>query len=196
MERLFSSFPWLREALPLVCRLVLGAVLIGAGLTKLEPHAAERSVRAYDILPEWGVVAMAHGLPFLEIALGVLLVLGLGTRLLGAVSALLMLVFVAGIASVWYRGINIDCGCFGTGGTVDASQTEYPLEIARDLGLALLGAYLVWRPRSRFSLDGALGLFAPDAPATSDEDDDEGDDDEGDLEDGTTTSAAGGPAAG
>ena len=52
--------------------------------------------------------------------------------------------FIVAIASVWYRGISIDCGCFGGGGEVDASQTQYPAEIARDLGLLLaVGATVV-----------------------------------------------------
>ena len=84
------------------------------------------------------------------------------TRATGIVSALLMLVFIAGIASAWARGLAIDCGCFGTGGPVDADETAYGLDIARDLGFMALGLFLAIWPRSRFALDGALGLY-PDS---------------------------------
>ena len=153
--------PWVREALPLAGRLIVGGTLIAAGALKLNPIESARAVRAYRILPEAGVQIMGIGLPLLEITLGILLIVGLGTRFVAAVAALLFVVFIAGIISVWIRGISIDCGCFGGGGTVQRNQTQYPLEIARDLGLLLVSFALVWRPRSKISLDGVLGLFTP-----------------------------------
>jgi len=107
------------------------------------------------------VQIMGIGLPLLEITLGILLIVGLGTRFVAALAAVLFVVFIAGIISVWIRGISIDCGCFGGGGTVQRNQTQYPAEIARDLGLLLLSLALVWRPQSKISLDGLLGLFGP-----------------------------------
>jgi hypothetical protein len=69
--------------------------------------------------------------------------------------------YVAAIASVWARGLSIDCGCFGNGGQVAAGQTAYPAEIARDVGLLLVALALVRWPRSRL----ALGTPAGTAPA-------------------------------
>ena len=68
----------------------------------------------------------------------------------------LLVIFIAGIASAWARGISIDCGCFSEGGAVAASQTKYPQEIGRDIVFLILAGLLAWRPRSRFSADGAL----------------------------------------
>ncbi|HEX5428049.1 MAG TPA: MauE/DoxX family redox-associated membrane protein, partial [Pedococcus sp.] len=67
-----------------------------------------------------------------------------------------------GIASAWARGLSIDCGCFGKGGTIAASQTQYPQEIARDVGLLACAVWLAVRPRSTLSLDG---LLSPSVPA-------------------------------
>ena len=53
----------------------------------------------------------------------------------------LFVAFIIGIASVWARGINIDCGCFGGGGADPDAASQYPWEIARDVGL--LAASLV-----------------------------------------------------
>ena len=64
-----------------------------------------------------------------------------------------MLAFIIGISSAWARGLTIDCGCFGGGGTVAANQTKYAQEIARDTGLLLAAAFLVVWPGSRLSLD-------------------------------------------
>jgi uncharacterized membrane protein YphA (DoxX/SURF4 family) len=138
-------------------RIALAVVWAWAGLAKVsDPDAAAQAVRVYRILPEPLVGPVGHGMPFLEIALALLLLLGLGTRIAAAVSCVLLLAYIGAVASVWARGISIDCGCFGGGGAVPASQTAYRQEIARDCGFLLLAAWLVWRPRSRLSLDGAL----------------------------------------
>ncbi|MBF9070928.1 DoxX family membrane protein [Streptacidiphilus sp. NEAU-YB345] len=138
-------------------RLGLAVVWAWAGLAKVsDPEAAAQAVRVYRILPESLVNPIGYGMPFLELALALLLVVGLGTRIVAVISGVLLLVYIAAIASVWARGIAIDCGCFGGGGAVAASQTEYWQEILRDCGFLLLVAWLVWRPKSRLSLDAWL----------------------------------------
>jgi uncharacterized membrane protein YphA (DoxX/SURF4 family) len=54
-------------------------------------------------------------LPFFELAVGILLVLGASTRIAAFVSGLLMFAFIIGISQAWARGLSIDCGCFGGG---------------------------------------------------------------------------------
>ena len=78
------------------------------------------------------------------------------TRLTATVSALLFGAFIVGITSAWSRGLQIDCGCFGGGGFDAGATAQYPWEIARDVGLLLLSGLLVWRPRTRLSLDNPL----------------------------------------
>lgn len=141
----------------LLARLILGGVLLVAGSIKVvDLDASVRSVVAYDLFSYEIAEFIGITLPILEVALGVLLILGLLTRPTAALGGLVMLVFIAGIASAWARGLSIDCGCFGDGGPVSENQTEYAQEIARDVGLALAGAYLVWRPRTPFSIDNRL----------------------------------------
>jgi uncharacterized membrane protein YphA (DoxX/SURF4 family) len=137
-----------------VARLVLGAVLVVAGGPKVgSPQTSVQAVRAYDLLPDALARLVGWGLPFVEIAVGLLLLAGLFTRIAAVTAAVLMLAFVAGVGSAAARGLSIDCGCFGGGGAVEPSQTSYGTEIARDIGLLLLAGWLVWRPRSRFALD-------------------------------------------
>ncbi|HWM73472.1 MAG TPA: MauE/DoxX family redox-associated membrane protein, partial [Nocardioides sp.] len=84
------------------------------------------------------------------------------------VSALLFAAFIIGIASVWARGIEIDCGCFGGGGYDPDATSKYPWEIARDVVLLALSLFLVWLPRSRWALDSVLFRSTPaeaDEPA-------------------------------
>ena len=154
--RLVSN-PWHRDVLGLVLRLVLGGVMLTAGALKLgHLETSARAVRAYQLLPFDVAGYVGYALPVLEVAVGVLLVLGLFTRAAALVCGLLLAAFVVGIASAWGRGLSIDCGCFGNGGTIEASQTQYPQEIARDVGLLLAATWLGWRPRTAVALEQHL----------------------------------------
>lgn len=147
----------LLDVVGLVLRVFLGVVLIYAGSTKIgHPLTAQRAVQAYELLPDGLANTIGLALPFLEVILGVLLVLGLFTRPAAIAGTLLMVVFILGISQAWARGLTIDCGCFGGGGQIGATETKYPQEIARDVAFALAGAWLWWRPRSLASLDRIL----------------------------------------
>ncbi len=146
-----------KDLIGLVARLFLGIVLIWAGAAKIgHPLTSQRAVQAYEILPTSIANPVGLALPFLEVVLGVLLVLGLFTRVAAAAGTLLMVAFIIGIAQAWARGLTIDCGCFGGGGQIGESDTKYPQEIARDASFALAGAWLWVRPQSLASLDRIL----------------------------------------
>ncbi|HET7684754.1 MAG TPA: MauE/DoxX family redox-associated membrane protein [Marmoricola sp.] len=151
--------PWLG----LCARLVLGGVWIFAGALKVgDPNASITAVRAYQLLPMGAAEVVGRVLPMLELVLGVCLVLGLLTRVSGLLSALLQVAFIIGIASVWARGISINCGCFGDGGVDPDAISKYPWEIARDVGLLALSLVLVRWPRTALAVDS---LLFPQAPA-------------------------------
>jgi len=143
--------------LGLLARLVTSGVWIAAGVAKLpDPAGSVRAVRAYDLLPEAIVPTVGYLLPIAEIVVGACLVLGLLTRLMSVVSAVLFVAFIIGISAAWARGLQIDCGCFGGGGFDADATAEYPWEIARDVGLLALSLLLVWRPRTAYALDDVL----------------------------------------
>jgi len=127
--------------------------LVAGGLKVIDPQSSVAAVRAYRLLPSSLATIVGWGLPFAEIALGVLLLTGIATRLVAVVSAVLLLVFIAAVTSAAARGLSIDCGCFGGGGDVAPGQAAYGIEILRDVGLLLLALWLVWQPRSRLTLD-------------------------------------------
>lgn len=138
----------------LIARLALGGVLIVAGAIKIPyPYKAAAAMRAYELLPHSLASFFGHILPWFEVGLGLLLILGVATRISGLVGALLMLLFIGAISSAWARGLTIDCGCFGGGGQVAAEDTKYLQEILRDFALAVAGFYLYFRPQTRFALD-------------------------------------------
>jgi uncharacterized membrane protein YphA (DoxX/SURF4 family) len=157
------SSRWVTAAV-VVARLGLAALWLAAGLAKVaDPGANVRAVRAYEVLPEAVVPVVGYGLPFLEIALGLLLLLGLAVRPAAIASGVLLVVFLAGVSQAWARGLAIDCGCFGGGGPVDPEDTRYLQEVVRD-GVALAAAALLaLRPSTPWSLDRLLhGPLPPD----------------------------------
>lgn len=142
--------PWISTA----TRVALGIVLIVAGGVKLpDPEGAVRAVRAYELLPESVVPLVGLSVPVLEVALGLVLVLGLFTRLASLAGVLLMAVFIGAIGWAWARGLSIDCGCFGGGGQVEPGEEQYLTEILRDLGFLALGLFSAIWPASPLSLD-------------------------------------------
>lgn len=155
-----------KEWIGLLARLATGGVWIAAGAVKLpDPGASVAAVRAYDLLPEAVVPTVGQLLPVLEVVIGLMLVLGLLTRGASVVSAVLFVAFIVAIASVWARGMTIDCGCFG-GGTDPDAASKYPWEIARDTALLAASVYLVALPRTRWALDNLF--LAPRRASTPD----------------------------
>lgn len=152
--RTVSRSELVRDVIGLLARLGLAAVWLISGIIKaVDPRTTVVAVRAYQIFPESLVGTIAGILPFLEIALGVLLVVGLATRLTAVLSAVVLVAFIAGVISAAARGLSIDCGCFGGGGDVAAGQTAYTEEILRDLGFLALAVYLIVRPDTPLSVD-------------------------------------------
>jgi uncharacterized membrane protein YphA (DoxX/SURF4 family) len=141
--------PWVGTG----ARLLLGGVFVVAGALKvLDPAAAVRAVRAYQLLPEALVGPVAFGLPLVEIAIGLALLVGVFVRTAAIASAVLLVVFVLAVGSAWARGLQIDCGCFGNSGEVAAGETAYPQELLRDGALLLVALALARWPRSRLAL--------------------------------------------
>ncbi|NMH97072.1 MauE/DoxX family redox-associated membrane protein [Pseudonocardia acidicola] len=147
----------MRDVVGTLARLGLAAIWLVSGVLKaVDPDQTYVAVRAYDVLPKPGVAVIAGVLPWLEIALGLLLLVGVGTRAVAGLSAAVLVIFIAGVAQAWARGLSIDCGCFGGGGQVAPDQTAYGLEVLRDTGFLLLAVWLLIRPRTLFALDERL----------------------------------------
>jgi Methylamine utilisation protein MauE len=133
--------PSLSEA-ALFCRVLLGMVLVFAGLAKVfdPPATLARIVEAYQVVPKRAAAPLARGLPFAEISLGAMLVGDVFTRYAALVAGVLVFGFGLAIALNLMRGRReLRCGCFGSGGH---SRLSWAL-VARNtllVGLALLVA--------------------------------------------------------
>ena len=139
----------------LASRVVLGGVFLLAGATKIaNPGALAAAIRSYELpLPEWFVSLSAHALPYLEVLLGLYLLAGLFTKISAWATNGLTLLFLLALLQGVVRGLEIDCGCFGS----SAGETSNLwLAAARDVGLLALGLHVALAPLGRFSVDALL----------------------------------------
>lgn len=93
----------------LLSRAILGGVFLYAGAAKVVDRGGlAASIRSYGLsLPEWFVTAAAFALPYLEILLGLYLLVGLFTRFSAAATGGLMVVFIFALLQGALRGIEI-----------------------------------------------------------------------------------------
>ena len=94
--RLAAAARWVSTG----ARLVLGGVFMVAGVLKaIDPQSSVAAVRAYQLLPSSLATMVGWGLPFAEIALGLLLLAGIATRAVAAATAILLLIFIVAVVS-------------------------------------------------------------------------------------------------
>ena len=92
--------------------IALGAALVYAGIQKhFHPNEFAEAVLAYKLLPEALVGAVAAALPWVEIAAGGFLALGIKKRSCLQLLALLIGGFLIVLLVTLARGLKIDCGC-------------------------------------------------------------------------------------
>ncbi|MCG5051638.1 MAG: hypothetical protein KA712_01635 [Myxococcales bacterium] len=137
-----------RAVLAFLLRLGLGGLFMLAGFLKArDPSRFALEISNYQLMRE-GVSAVAAMLPAIEIVAGLALVVlprpwrHAAATLIGIMLAM----FTVAVGSAYFRGINIDCGCFG-----GAEAPITGLTLLRNLGLLAAAGLTVWldTPRSR-----------------------------------------------
>jgi uncharacterized membrane protein YphA (DoxX/SURF4 family) len=140
----------------LVGRMTLAIVFLAAAWTKMpwrQPAVLfAMTIDSYRLLPFWGVNLVARGLPWLELAIGLALLIGVGLRAVTTIASLLLLGFFSLMVRTYALGLEINCGCFGPG------ERLGPLSLLRDgslLALSLIvtvGAFLQHRRKLHSAL--------------------------------------------
>ena len=127
-------------------RISLGLVFGYAGLLKLrDPQAFADSIHSFTLVPSMWINPVALGLPVLELATGLLLLLGVRRRACAALVMAMSIGFTLALVQAMIRGIPVDCGCFGSGAP---SFLKALLAVVRDLGLVALAFIVVCRAGS------------------------------------------------
>lgn len=124
----------------LILRLVLAGVFVMAALSKIQdPATFANSVAAFRVIDPGLSAWVALLLPWLELVIGLGILLPAIQRTSCTLIGLLLLIFIALHTSAWVRGLDISCGCFGT--ETDEISSDYRWLILRNvllLGSAIL----------------------------------------------------------
>lgn len=130
-------------------RILIAGIFIYAGLAKMlrwdmhprPPIGIARALFAtqidsYQMLPPWVVLQVAMWLPWAEIALGLLLLVGWRLRIWATLVTLIIGGFFAAVLRAYILGLDINCGCFAK----PEPLTIYT--VLRDGALFLLGVLM------------------------------------------------------
>jgi len=99
----------------LLFRIIVGFVFIYAGILKIsDPAGFSDAINNYKLLPLSFVNFFAITLPWIEVVTGLFLLFGISVKENSFIISLMLVVFIFAIAISLGRGLNIDCGCFGT----------------------------------------------------------------------------------
>lgn len=124
-----------------LARIVLGLIFFYSGLVKIaDAQLFVTAVENYRLLPDFLAPFLAVVLPWIELAAGVLLVSGFKPLPAVTLISLMLIVFIAALSISYFRGLNIDCGCFN----VNITDSKHSLleAIWRDFGFLTLGLWV------------------------------------------------------
>jgi uncharacterized membrane protein YphA (DoxX/SURF4 family) len=131
---MMQSSPFtLRRAIIWIGRLLLGVIFVYAGISKVifpNTHlwpmfvlkfsvsvnlsTFAQQVDAYKLLSPAAVSFVAHTLPFTEMLLGMLLLIGWRLQIWASLVTLIMLGFLTVVTRAYLLHMDINCGCFAT----------------------------------------------------------------------------------
>jgi uncharacterized membrane protein YphA (DoxX/SURF4 family) len=96
-------------------RLVVGGAFIFAGALKIaNPAKFAIDVSNYRLLPHEWINLVAILMPWMEVVAGAFVLTGIWLRAAAMVITSMTVMFAVVIMSALARGLNIECGCFGT----------------------------------------------------------------------------------
>ena len=121
----------------LIIRTVIAVIFIIAGAeTIANPENFALSISNYRLFPVYSINIFAVVLPWIEIISGILLLFGIAVKENSTIILTLLLIFTSAIVISLFRGLSIDCGCFGKGTQIGM------LKLGENL-LMILGTFLL-----------------------------------------------------
>ncbi len=124
-------------------RWALVAIFLAAALPKIfAPADFALSIANYKIVPHILINIIALTLPWLELVVAILLVCRFWTPAVFFLANTMLLIFLAALVSAYFRGLDIDCGCFSTAVTLTPNMQWYMIRDVFFLALGLGAACL------------------------------------------------------
>lgn len=123
-----------------LARVVLGLIFVYSGLVKIaDAQLFVTAVENYRLLPDFLAPFFAVVLPWVELMAGIVLITGVKALPAVTLINLMIAVFIAALSISYFRGLNIDCGCFN----VNITDSKHSLleAIWRDFGFLTLGLW-------------------------------------------------------
>ena len=137
--------------LTLAARLLIGSLFIYASVHKLlDPADFAVSVRKYLIIPAAWSNVVALTLPWIELAAGFFLIVGIQTKPSALLTTGMLGVFLAAVIHAYSIGLDIDCGCFSSAGASAGKIGIYHL--VRDSSLFVISLFVLLADRGELSL--------------------------------------------
>ena len=125
-------------------RIILAGTFLYSGYVKIDQFLAfKTALYGYKLFPIGLINPIAEYLPWMEVALGLLLLVGWKVRYVAAFTAGLLSLFLIILIITYSRGIPAECGCFGAGGRIS------PLTLTRDALFLLPAIFLILEARTR-----------------------------------------------
>jgi uncharacterized membrane protein YphA (DoxX/SURF4 family) len=130
-----------RKWTPIVLRLAIASMFVFAAVPKLaDPASFAIEIDNYRVLPELLVGPLSVIVPVLELVVAAALLSGVHARGAALVAGGMLLTFAGAMIQAMARGIDLDCGCFGSALEMRVSG----FTVARNLVLALVCVPIVW----------------------------------------------------
>ena len=139
--------------LPLIFRIILGIVFIYASYEKiLNPEGFSDNIHNYHITPAAVENLAALIIPWLELIVGVFLIMGVFLEGATSITICMLVFFIIILSQAVIRGIDVHCGCFKT--EADAGVTDLRFELIKRIieDFVLLGMAVVIQVRDKFTL--------------------------------------------
>ena len=126
-----------------LCQIAIGLIFAVAGMAKLgDLGAFAEQIHNFRIAPAATENLLALSLPGIEVVAALALVLNIRARSGAVVVTGLMAVFTVAVLAALARGLDIECGCFGT---ADASRVGL-IKVGQNVVMLLVAAVGTVRP--------------------------------------------------
>lgn len=118
-------------------RVLTGLLFAAAGVAKIgDPKAFAEQVHNFRLLPVALENLAAMTLPWIEVVAALALLFGVRARAAAVLSTGLLAAFTLAVLSALARGLDIECGCFGT---QDATHVGW-VKVGQNLAMLALAA--------------------------------------------------------
>ncbi len=123
----------------LAAQFFIGLIFIIAGAQKIiDPNGFAESIINYRAFPLFSINIIAITLPWIEIVSGILLIFNKYIKENAFLISVLLVAFILLVISAVLRGLDFECGCFGTN---DATRVGW-FKVLENIGLLLLTGYI------------------------------------------------------